>query len=149
MSKKNLFFLMLLAFAGLQNSVVARVGTQTGLHDTQIAQVKKIVEAIQAQQLTSHEVELLLKEVVAEEKVETIGSLGFLETLGAADPLLLVIAGIVVAGGGLYWAHTTGLCSQLARSYRTTAQDVSRALTSVKDVAVANLVHSGNAPIKM
>ena len=44
MSKKNLFFLILVIFAGLQNSADAQVGTQTGLHDTQIAQVKKLLK---------------------------------------------------------------------------------------------------------
>ena len=108
MSKKNLFFLILVIFAGLQNSANAQVGTQTGLHDTQIAQIRSIVETIQAQQLTSHEVELLIKEVVAEEKVEMIhveGLLGFL--LRQRDPCgtavgIAVIGGVVVIGGGRY-----------------------------------------------
>ena len=59
---------------------------------------------IQAQQLTSHEVELLLKEVVAEEKVEMLYPADiamFLRGHGV-DPLLFAAALGAVAGGGLY-----------------------------------------------
>ena len=122
MSKKNLIFLVLIAFVGLQNSAGARVGTQAGLNDTQIAQVKKIVEIIQAQKLTSHEVELLIKEVVAEESVETIGSLGVFETL-YADPLLLAFVGMVAM-----WWTLIEACNRDCRSCRNTVQAASGAL---------------------